>query len=285
MLIATRIGTPDLEDASLHYRRGDLAHSIEACAELGYDSVELDLKDPEEIDRKALRRILDANGLTWCGMGTGRIAAEDGLTFTDPDPEVRRRAIDKVCRLIELGAEFGAIPMIGRARCDTQQLADPQTQHARMMEGLHACAEFAATCGGTAMLENIAHYINPSLNTVAQTMAAIREIGSPHLKMMYDTYHAWLEERSFYGSLVACGADLCYVHISDSNREAPGYGLIDFSEVIGVLHAMGYTGAVVLEVLMTPDPETVARHSIQLLSSLFEKHGVSRPHGDRPARP
>ncbi len=277
MRIGMRIGTPDLEDASLHYRRGDLAHTIEACARLGYDSVELDLKDPSEIDRKALHHVLDANGVDWCGMGTGRLAAEDGLTFTDPDPEIRRRAVEQICRLIELGAEFGAVPMIGRVRCDTQQLADPATQRARMMDALHACAEFAEKCGGTAMLENITRYINPSLNTVAETMSAIEEIGSPHIKMMYDTYHAWLEERSFYGSLVACGQTLCYVHISDSNREAPGYGLIDYSEVIGVLQAMGFDGPIVLEVLMTPDAETVANDSIRLLSSLCRKHGVQRP--------
>jgi 5-keto-L-gluconate epimerase len=277
MRIGMRIGTPSLTDASLHYRNGDLAHTVESCARLGYDCVELDLKDPAEIDRRALRRVLDANGVDWCGMGTGRVAAEDGLTFTDPDPEMRRKAIERICRLIELGAEFGAIPMIGRVRCDTQQLADPRTQRVRMMDGLHACAEFAEKCGGTAMLENIARYINPSLNTVSETLAAIEEIGSPRIKMMYDTYHAWLEERSFYGSLVACGRALCYVHISDSNREAPGYGLIDYSEVIGVLHAMSYAGPIVLEVLMTPDPETVARDSIQLLGSLCRKHGVARP--------
>lgn len=274
MRIGMRIGAPDLEDASLHYRRGTLFQSIEALAVMGYDSVELDLKHPEEIELNGLRRSLRDNNVTWCGMGTGRLAAEDGLTFTDPRPEVRRSAIEAVCRLIELGAEFGAIPMIGRVRHDTQNLADRQTQYQRMVEGLSICAEHAVKCGHVAMLENITRYVNPSCNTVADTLSCIRQVNSPGLKMMYDTYHGWLEERSFYGSIVECGSELVYVHLSDSNREAPGYGLIDYSEVVGVLKAMGYRGPLVCEVLMTPDCETVAKDSVRLMRSLLEKHRV-----------
>lgn len=274
MLIGMRVGTPDLDDASLHYRRGTLFQSIEALARMGYDCVELDLKDPTEIDIPGLRQTLRDNNITWCGMGTGRLAAEDGLTFTDPRPEIRRRAIEGVCRLIELGAEFGAIPMIGRVRHDTANLSDRQTSYARMVEGLRMCAEHAVKCGHVAMLENITRYVNPSCNTVAATQSCIREVNSPGLKMMYDTYHGWLEERSFYGSIVECGQELVYVHLSDSNREAPGYGLIDYSEVVGVLKAMGYRGPLVCEVLMTPDCEAVARDSLRLMRLLLEKHGL-----------
>jgi 5-keto-L-gluconate epimerase len=274
MLTGMRVGAPDLEDASLHYRRGSLFDSIAALAEMGYDAVELDLKDPDEVDVNALRRVLRDNNITWCGMGTGRLAAEDGLTFTDPNPDIRRRAIEAVCRLIEMSAEFGAMPMIGRVRHDVQNLSDRDTQYRRMVEGLTICAAHAVKCGHVAMLENITRYINPSCNTVAATMQCIREVNSPGLKMMLDTYHCWLEERSFYGSIVECGSELVYVHMSDSNREAPGYGLIDYSEVIGVLKAMGYSGPLVCEVLMKPDCESVAEDSLALMRSLLTKHGV-----------
>ena len=276
MRIGMRVGTPDLEDASLHYVNGNLAHTLEAVARMGYDSVELDIKDPGEVNVPELHRLLDATGLDWCGMGTGRMAAEDGLTFTDPRTDVRRQAVDRMCRLIELGAEFEAIPMIGRARCDTEGLTDPQTQRELMMEGLAACAEFAEQCSHLVMVENITRYVNPSLHTVAEIISVLKTINSPALKLMYDTYHAFLEERSLYGSLVASGPYLCYVHIADSNREAPGWGLIDYSEVIGVLAAMGYTGPLVCEVLMTPNPQAVAEHSVQFLRPLLQKHGVRR---------
>jgi 5-keto-L-gluconate epimerase len=276
MRVGMRTATPQVKTPSLHYRNGDLPHSLEVLARLGYDSVELDVKDPREVDVQQMHRLLNDNGLDWCGIGTGRILVEDGLSFTDPRPAVRREAVQRMCSLIELGAEFGAIPMIGLARHDNQGLNDPQTSWKLMMEGIAACAERAEKCRHLAMLENITRYMHPVMHTTAQVISVIEEINSPAIKLMYDTYHAFLEERSLYGSLVAAAPHLCYVHISDGNREAPGWGLIDYSEVIGVLAALGYRGPLVCEVLMTPNPQTVAEHSMQFLDSLLQKHGVAR---------
>lgn len=276
MRIGMRIYTPPVQDASLHYKNGDLAHTIESVAKLGYDSVEIDVKHPREINVQEIRRLLNDNGLDWCGIGTGRMYVEDGLSFTDPDPGKRKEAVGRMCSLIELGAEFGAIPMIGLARYGREGVREPQTSHQLMMEGLYVCAETARKCGHIAMVENITRYLTPALNTVAETMAVLDEIDSPHLQFMYDTYHAHLEERSMFGSLVAGARRLCYVHMSDGNREAPGWGLVDFSEVVGVLAALNYRGPIVCEVLMTPDHQRVAEHSIQFLQSLLDKHGVQR---------
>ena len=276
MRIGMRVATPEVRNPSLHYSSGDLAHTLASLAHMGYDSVELDIKDPREVDVKQMHRLLNDNGLDWCGIGTGRMLVEDGLSFTDPQAAVRKEAVRRMCGLIELGAEFGAIPMVGLARHDNKGLNDAQTSWAWMMEGLAACAEQAERCSHLAMLENITRYMHPVMHTVAQVISVLDEINSPAIRLMYDTYHAFLEERSLYGSLVAAGPRLCYVHASDGNREAPGWGLIDYSEVVGVLKALGYDGPVVCEVLMTPDAETVARHSIQFLDGLFKKHNLPR---------
>lgn len=274
MRIGMRINLPQVRNNTLHYHNGDLAHTLEMLARLGYDSVELDLKHPDEVNVPALRRLLRDNGLDWCGIGTGRIWVEDGLTFTNPNPAIRREAVARMCSLIELGAEFGAIPMIGLARFGPEGLEDPDRSWGCMMEGLHTCAETAERCGGMAMIENVNRYLAPRLRTVAEVIAVLREVNSPRLRLHYDTYSAFLEERTLYGSLVQAFPYLCYVHISDGNRAAPGWGLIDFSEAIGVLAALGYEGPLVCEVLMTPTPQEVAEHSIQFLRGLLKKHGV-----------
>ena len=274
MRVGMRISTPQVKNNTLHYRNGDLATTIESLARMGYDSVELDVKHPNEVDVPELHRLLDENGLDWCGTGTGRMFVEDGLTFTHPNPQIRHEAVARMCGIIELGAEFGAPPMIGMARFGPEGLEDPQRSWDYMMEGIDACARTAEQCGGLAIIENITRYLSPRLHTVSEIIAVLEEVDSPALKLHYDTYHAFLEERTLYGSLVAAAPYLGYTHMSDGNREAPGWGLIDFSEVIGVLAAVGYDGALVCEVLMTPSPDAVARHSIQFLRSLLAKHNV-----------
>ena len=274
MRIGMRISTPQVENNSLHYRNGDLAHTMESLARMGYDSVELDVKHPDEINVQEIRRLLDDYELDWCGTGTGRMWVEDGLTFTHPNAEIRNEAVARMCGIIELGAEFGAIPMIGLARFGPEGLEDPDRAWNYMMDGLYACAQTAEKCGNFGMIENITRYLSPRLHTVAEVIEVLDEINSPALKLHYDTYHAFLEERTLYGSLVTAATYLCYVHISDGNREAPGWGLIDYSEIIGVLAAVGYEGPLVCEVLMTPTPQAVAEHSIQFMKSLLSKHGV-----------
>ncbi len=274
MRIGMRINTPQVENHSLHYSNGDLAHTLETLARLGYDSIEIDVKHPDEINVPMLRRLLNDNGLDWCGIGTGRMWIEDGLTFTNPNPTIRKEAVARMCALIELGAEFGAVPMIGMARFGPEGLQDPDRAWNYMMEGIYACAETAEKCNGLGMVENITRYLAPRLHTVAEIIAVLEEIHSPNLKLHYDTYSAFLEERTLYGSIVQAFPHLCYVHISDGNREAPGWGRIDYSEIIGVLAALGYEGPLVCEVLMTPSPQEVAEHSIQFIRSLLKKHGV-----------
>ena len=269
-----RISTPQVQNNVLHYRNGGLAETLESLARMGYDSVELDVKHPDEVDVQELHRLLDSTGLDWCGTGTGRMWVEDGLSFTDPDPQVRSEAVSRMCGIIELGAEFGAVPMIGLARFGPEGVDYPERAWEYMMNGMYACAQTAEKCGNLAVIENITRYLSPRLHTVAEIVEVLDEIDSPALKLHYDTYHAFLEERTLYGSLVTAGPYLGYTHMSDGNREAPGWGLIDFSEVIGVLAALGYEGALVCEVLMTPNPEEVARHSIQFLRSLLNKHHV-----------
>ena len=55
----------------------------------------------------------------------------------------------------------------------------------------------------------------------------------------------------------------------DSNRWAPGYGHIDFKEVLSALKRVGYQGYLSLEVLPLPDPDTAAKKGIETTRKLL----------------
>jgi sugar phosphate isomerase/epimerase len=74
-----------------------------------------------------------------------------------------------------------------------------------------------------------------------------------------------IEERDFATTIRRVGDRLGYVHLADSNREAPGQGHINFGEVFQALDDTGYSGPLVAEVLPLPDDLTAARRAASFL--------------------
>jgi sugar phosphate isomerase/epimerase len=66
-----------------------------------------------------------------------------------------------------------------------------------------------------------------------------------------DTFHMNIEERSISGAILAHGNLLNHVHLSDSNRLAPGLGHIDFAEVLQALVEVGYERSLAFELIPT----------------------------------
>jgi len=118
--------------------QGEIAKVFALAAELGYDGVELHLRQPGDIDWAATRKLLTDYGLGVPTLGTGMAAGQDGLTFADPDPEIRRMAVERVKEHIGLAGHLGSAVTIGllsgRLGSDTQQ------RHVRRAAAL-ACLE------------------------------------------------------------------------------------------------------------------------------------------------
>jgi len=74
-----------------------------------------------------------------------------------------------------------------------------------------------------------------------------------------DTFHMNIEGVSFRDSILEAKDLLGYVHLADSNRWAPGYGHINFVEIISILKKINYQGFLSFEILPLPDPDSAAK--------------------------
>ena len=90
--------------------------SIIRAAELGYDGVELALKNANEIDRQLLQSLLHKTGLQVSCISTGQVYSETGFMFTDPNVQNRDEVKRIFKELIDLAADFGQLVNIGRIR-------------------------------------------------------------------------------------------------------------------------------------------------------------------------
>ena len=109
---------------------------------------------------------------------------------------------------------------------------------------LQTCLEYAEKMGVFLLLEPINRYETNIINTLDDGLELIEELGSSNLKLLPDTFHMNIEERSFAESIMRAGSHIGYVHFADSNRMAPGWGHIDFTQVLNALANVGYGGLI-----------------------------------------
>lgn len=251
--------------------------SFSKAAGLGYDGVELALKDAQEIDADALRSALDQHGLQVSCISTGQVFAVSGLYFTHPDPQKRNQTIEVFKGLVDLAEEFGQLINVGRARgsyCDEQSKEETE---ALFIESARAICDYAAPKGVTLMIEPVNRYEINFVNSVPEAAQMIRKVDRPNLAIMPDVFHMNIEDVTIGDTLADYCRQIPYVHLADSNRWAPGYGHLDLGDVFAGLEKGGFDGWASVEILPFPDPDTAAGRAAETLRPLVESYNSRNP--------
>jgi len=244
---------------------GELEKQLAFIAELGYQGVELAVRDPASLDVGNLKRLLQGYGLAVPAIGTGQAYIEEGLSLAHPSGEIRTRAIGRIKSHIDLARELGAMVIIGLIRGE-EGGDEPRRL---FVEALGECASYAAEKGVKLVLEPINRYETKLINTVEEGLAILDEIGSDVVGLLLDTFHANIEEPWVEDSVRKAGGKLFHVHIADSNRRFPGAGHFDFRSFLGSLRAIGYEGFLSAEILPWPDTNEAARRTMAFFRESF----------------
>ena len=248
--------------------RGDMAEAFALAAQLGYHGVEIHLRQPGDIDRAAVKRLIKQYSMEVPTLGTGMAAGMDGLTFADPDPAVRQRAIERINEHIALAAELGSAVTIGLiwGRVTT----DPARRTERIAfatDCLARCCLNAQLAGVTLLLEAINRYESDYPVTLDQAIEVINTVRAPNLLLLADTYHMNIEEVDMAASLRKARLYLGHIHLCDNNRQAPGHGHMDLRNLVQTLHEVHYQGYLSFEVQPLPTAEQAAIDGIRTASS------------------
>lgn len=245
--------------------KGDLETNLARIASLGYDGVELAIRDPKSVDLDELERLALKHNLSVPAIGTGQAWGEEGLSFTDPDPSVRRAAVERIKSHILVAARFNAAIIIGLVR----GIVKPGVDHAQatdwLIEALRECSAAAEPFGIRLALEPINRYETTLINNAAQGLDLIERVGAGNFGLLLDTFHMNIEEPSIEDSVKQTGDRIFHFHVADSNRWYPGAGHLDFKSILAALFATGYTGFVSGEFMPVPDAATGARNAIEHL--------------------
>jgi D-psicose/D-tagatose/L-ribulose 3-epimerase len=220
----------------------------------GFDGVEVPIFD-REVDKYAeLGSRLDDLGLERLAVAA---RAADDNPISD-DPAVRAEAAAATRANLDSAAALGAPLICGPlgAPLGVFSGAPPTAEEkARSFGYLQEVAPYAEERGVTIVLEYLNRFEMYLTNTAADLAALVRDVGHPSVRMMYDTFHAHIEEKDPRAALQDCKDVLVHVHLSENDRSTPGAGQVEWEETFAALKEIDYDGWVVIEAFGDSLPE------------------------------
>lgn len=253
------------------------------AASLGYAGLEMApftlTDDPSTLTAKAareVRRVVEDHGLVVTGLHWLLIAPE-GLSITTDAADRRAKTKDFLVRLVDLCAEMGGAVLVhgSPAQRKIDDAASRQAAFANAAECLAAAGAAARKAGVTYCLEPLAARETAFVNTVAEAIAFIDEVGEPGLKTMIDTAAAAYGEGRPVADLIRAfwpTGKLAHIQFNDANRRAPGQGDDRFGPVIAALREVGFDGIPAVEPFVyDPDGPTTAAVAAGYLRGVMEQ--------------
>lgn len=247
----------------------DLEASMEKAAKLGFDAVELFTASANAISTDQVATLLDRFGLKLAAVGTGAGKVIQGLTLTDPDPEIRRRAVGFIADMIDFGAYFGAPAIIGSMQGNVGPGIEKELALSWLAEGLNTVGKQAEERGVNLIYEPLNRYETNLINDLTTGASFIRSLHTGNVVLLADLFHMNIEEPSLADSIRTAGSSIGHVHFADSNRRPIGLGHTAMDEVVLALTEIGYSGYLSAEAFPYPTPDQAALQTIQSFKKYF----------------
>ncbi len=248
--------------------QGHFDSYAQKVADIGYDAVELHLRDPAQYDPLALKKTAAQAGITFAALSTGMEYSLNGLSLVSDDVKIRKKTLARLKEHIDLAAKLDCLVVIGTLRDNISDFANKARYEDILAEALLSLSDYAAPLGVDLAVESITRYINNYLNTVPETAKYIASLKRENVKLHIDTHSMNIEDPDLPAAVKSSQPVLGYVHFSDSNRRFPGAGNIDFKPILQALLAISYRGFIVSECLPWPDAAASARLGLRYMKAL-----------------
>lgn len=208
-----------------------------------------------------------------------------GKGMPDPlKPEEASSAHELLAQAMDFAISIGAKKVVGPVGFAIGQPGSKE----QVRDFLKSAVRYAEHKKLTLCLEYLRPKENLALpNAEDDAIWVVDQIGSPWLKVHYDTFHDHAFVKDPYKTLQKIGSRLGHVHISGSQRMTPGLDQIIWSRVAQGLAEVKYQGEVVLELFgencrqEIPDivdadfPSSLSTNtSVEVTRFILKKHGI-----------
>ena len=239
----------------------DMIPVVASLKEMGYDGVEVPVFEDNIALYTQWGSRLQEMGLE-CTAVTVRGEEDNPISS---DPAVRALGVENNKRALDNAAAAGAIRLVGpyHSALGVFSGQGPTEDEWKWgVDSMRQVAEHAETVGITLGVEALNRFETYLLNTHADSARFVREVNHPNARMMYDTFHANIEENDIAQAIRDCHDVCALVHISENDRSTPGSGNVDWDTNFNPLKEVGYDGWMVVEAFGLALPELVAATKI-----------------------
>jgi len=246
----------------------------------GFDGIEIARFSFDGFPARLLREAVHNEGLQviLCSAFTGN------LSLASSDAAIRGAAAEFLRRAIETAAELGSAVLVGPylAPVGSRTGSRPtEDEWKRAVEGIAALTGCLREHDVTLALEPLNRFETYLMTTAADARRFCDEVHDPYVGVLFDTFHANIEEKRLGDAIRTLGPHLAHVHVCENDRGVPGTGHVAWEDVFGALRDIGYDGWCVIESFgscvpeiaaaacvwrdLAPDAETLARDGLRFL--------------------
>ena len=224
----------------------ELLPRLDEIKQLGYDAVEVPVFEIDVKKYEKWGKYLKDAGLA-CTAVTVRGGDDNPMS---PDPAIRKKGVEANKASLDCCQAIGAEALVGpfHSGLGCFSGAGPTKDEWQWaVESMKQVAEYADKCNVTLGLEYLNRFECYLLNTAADGARFCRDVNHPRCGMMYDTFHAHIEEKSTAAAIRALKDCIVHVHISENDRSTPGSGNVRWAENFDALKEIGYDGLMMIE--------------------------------------
>ncbi len=233
---------------------------LESLAEMGYDGVEVPIFDTS-IDYAAWGTRLDDLGLARTAVAVRGEADNPAST----DPTVHAAAVAATNETLDCAAALGATALVGPLHSALGVFTgSPPTadEWSASVDAIRQNSAHAGSLGLEIGIEALNRFECYLLNSQADAARYATDVGATNCRVLYDTFHANIEEKDEAAAIRACAEQLGHVHISENDRSTPGSGNVAWDDTFATLAEVGYDGWFMIEAFGQAMPDFAAATKI-----------------------
>jgi D-psicose/D-tagatose/L-ribulose 3-epimerase len=257
---------------------------LEQLRSWGFDGVELPVFEMEGAKFQKVGKHLDSLGLA----RTAVTVCTDTENPISPDAKIRDAGLARLKKAVDMCAASGSTHLCGPIHSALGSFTGSGPTADEWNWGkdtLAKAADYAKSQNVTLVVEYLNRFECYFLTNAADAARFCREVNHSHLKMMYDTFHANIEEKNIAAAMQSCWDQVVHVHISENDRSTPGEGHVDWETTFQMLKQLRYDGFLMVEAFglalpalaaatkiwrrMFPSEEYLSQHALAFMKRMM----------------
>jgi D-psicose/D-tagatose/L-ribulose 3-epimerase len=259
---------------------------VDTAKEMGFDVMEIPIEGENDLDYAKAAEAYARAGIqaSICAvMGAGRDPSHEDEAIQKGGVAYLKHLVDAA---VAVKSPTVAGPLYAAVGRQWQSTPDQRRRDMeRCAKNLKEVARYAEDKGITLALEPLNRFETSFINLTGQAIELMRMIDSPRVKLMMDTFHANIEEKSLGKAIEAAGQDMVHLHMNENDRGTPGTGHVPWQEIAAALKKVKFDGMLVIESFSTevkeiaraaavwrplaPTPDGLARDGLAFLKKLM----------------